>query len=164
MPTQYDITDMVKDAVKSVLAAGQNYVPTAAIRTNRSDIAAVAPRIDVTVTGVSRASEQMASANGAFFFNHFEVGVDIAIVSDRAGDGAAQHDLILQRVRYLMSREAQSFVSPVVTLFEPLDIVESGESHEVTEDTREDTSTVSYRLPIGLLGSSYTVPTSGTLV
>ena len=82
----------------------------------------------------------------------------------RDSDGAAQHDLILQRVRYLMSREAQSFVSPVVTLFEPLDIVESGESHEVTEETREDTSTVSYRLPIGLLGSSYTVPTSGTLV
>jgi hypothetical protein len=161
MPTQYDITDMVKDAVKSVLAAGQNYVPTAAIRTNRSDIAAVAPRIDVTVTGVSRASEQMASANGAFFFNHFEVGVDIAIVSDRAGDGAAQHDLILQRVRYLMSREAQSFTS---SLFEVLDIVETGESHDVTEETREDTSTMSYRFPIGLLGSGYTVPPAGALV
>jgi len=161
MPTQYDITDMVKDAVKTVLAAGQNYVPTAAIRTNRSDIAAVAPRIDVTVTGVSRASEQMASANGAFFFNHFEVGVDIAIVSDRAGDGAAQHDLILQRVRYLMSREAQSFTS---SLFEVLDIVETGESHDVTEETREDTSTMSYRFPIGLLGSGYTVPPAGALV
>jgi len=161
MPTQYDITDMVKDAVKTVLAAGQNYVPTAAIRTNRSDIAAVAPRIDVTVTGVSRASEQMASASGAFFFNHFEVGVDIAIVSDRAGDGAAQHDLILQRVRYLMSREAQSFTS---SLFEVLDIVETGESHDVTEETREDTSTMSYRFPIGLLGSGYTVPPAGALV
>jgi hypothetical protein len=164
MPTQYDITDMVKDAVKSVIASGQNYVPTAAIRTNRSDIAAVAPRIDVTVTNVSRASEQMASVNGSFFFNHFEVAVDVAIISDRAGNGAAQHDLILQRVRYLMSREAQSFVSPVVTLFEPLDIMESGESHEVKEETREDISTVSYRLPIGLLRSGYTVPTSGVLV
>ena len=164
MATQYDITDTVKDAVKSVLANGQRYVPTANIRTNRSDIAAVVPRIDVTVTGVSRASEQMAYANSAWFYNHFEVGVDIAIVSDRVGDGAAQHDLILQRVRYLMTREAQAFVSPVVTLFEPLDIAETGESHEVTAETREDTSTLSYRMPIGLLASRYTVPTYGSVV
>jgi hypothetical protein len=164
MPTQYDITDIVKDAVKTVLANGQRYVPTANIRTNRSDIAAVVPRIDVDVTGVSRASDQMGYANGAWFFNHFETGVDITISSDRVGDGAAQHNLILQRVRYLMTREAQSFVSPVVTLFEPLDIAEAGESHEVNEDTREDYSRLSYRMPIGLLSSGYTVPTSGSLV
>lgn len=164
MPTQYDITDTVKDAVKNVLAAGQNYVATANIRTNRSDIAAVVPRIDVMVTGVSRASDQMANAGGVWFFNHFDVGIDVSIASDRAGDGAAQHDLILQRIRYLMSRDAQAFVSPVVTLFEPLDIAEAGEGHEVNEETREDISTLSYRMPIGLLAAGYTVPTSGSLV
>lgn len=261
MPTQYDITDNVKDAVKSVLAAGQRYVATANIRTNRSEIEAVGPRIDVNVTGVSRASEQMAKVGTTYFFNHYEVGVDVSVVSDRnsstntifvlpsaynqsidmtftgvvwsqtsyiqfffdsmftnisvydvdgviyidgpssstrgqvvsavnlsglitattstplvvigelGGDAALSggaayntHASIVQRVRYLMSRDAQAFVSPVVTLFEVLDLAEAGESHEIRAETREDTSTLSYRMPIGLLPASYTVPTSGSLV
>lgn len=160
-PTQYHITDNLKEAVRTVLSAGQEFVNGGAIRVNRSDTSAEVPRLEVDVTNVTRASTQMAYGNSAWFYNHFAADLTIKVVSDRTNGGAIHHEDMVQRVRYLMSREAQKLVSPVVTWYDVLDVVEQGESHEVDAENREDHSTISFRLELGILPASYAVPSSG---
>lgn len=162
-PTQYQLTDNLKNAVRTVLSAGQAYVNGGAIRVNRSDTSAEVPRLEVDVTNVTRASTQMAYANSitAWFYNHFAADLTIKVVSDRTNGGAIHHEDMVQSVRYLMSREAQKLVSPVVTWYDVLDVVEQGESHEVDAENREDHSTISFRLELGILPASYAVPSSG---
>jgi hypothetical protein len=43
-----------------------------------------------------------------------------------------------------------------------LDVVEESEAHEVMEETREDHSTIGFRLELGIIGSSYAVPSAGS--
>jgi len=162
-PTQYKISDLVRNAVRSVLSAGQNYVNGGAIMVNRSDTSAEVPRMEVDVNNISRASTQMvyASAASNWIYNHFAVDVSVKVVSDRYDGGAIHHEDMVQRVRYLMAREAQSFVSPVVTFFEVLDIEEAQETHDIAEDVREDHSTLNYRMQLGLLPAVYAVPSVG---
>jgi hypothetical protein len=241
-PTQYQISDLVRNAVRSVLSAGQLYVNGGAIMVNRSDTSAEVPRMEVDVNNISRASTQMvqfsrvivsgagtAAANGTYLpayvqngkmsyaksggysvifdgdvwsietstsvlysnnspaapwsgtwivssgtapaptvsegtdwiYNHFAVDVSVKVVSDRYDGGAIHHEDMVQRVRYLMAREAQSFISPVVTFFEVLDIEEAQETHDIAEDVREDHSTLNYRMQLGLLPAVYAVPSVG---
>jgi hypothetical protein len=240
--TQYQISDLVRNAVRSVLSAGQNYVNGGAIMVNRSDTSAEVPRVEVDVNNISRASTQMVqfsrvivsgagttAANGTYLpayvqsgkmlyaksggysiffddgvwviqssnsvpyannsptapwsgtwsisdgtapaptvtegtdwiYNHFAVDVSVKVVSDRYDGGAIHHEDMVQRVRYLMAREAQSFVSPVVTFFEVLDIEEAQETHDIAENVREDHSTLNYRMQLGLLPTVYAVPSVG---
>jgi hypothetical protein len=242
-PTQYKLTDNIRQAIVSVISAGQNYVPSVAIMFNRSGVSADIPRIEVDVNNISRASTQMVqfsrvivsgagttAANGTYLpayvqngkmsyakssgysilfddgvwviqssnsvpyvnnsptapwsgtwsisdgtapaptvtegtdwiYNHFAVDVSVKVVSDRYDGGAIHHEDMVQRVRYLMAREAQSFVSPVVTFFEVLDIEEAQETHDIAEDVREDHSTLNYRMQLGLLPAAYAVPSVGS--
>lgn len=163
-PTQYKLTDNLKGAIVSVLSAGQNYVPSVSIRSNRSDVFAQIPRLEVDVTNVTRASTHLGYANAvsAWFYDHFASDVTVKVVTDRADATASNHDDVVQSVRYLMSREAQKLVSPVVTWYNVLDVVEQGESHEIDAENREDHSTISFRLELGILASSYAVPSTGS--
>ena len=162
-PTQYKLTDNLKNAVRTVLSAGQNYVNGGAIRVNRSDTSAEVPRLEVDVTNVTRASTHLGYANAvsAWFYDHFASDVTIKVVSDRTNGGAIHHEDMVQSVRYLMSREAQKLVSPVVTWYDVLDVVEQGESHEIDAENREDHSTISFRLELGIIASRYAVPSTG---
>jgi hypothetical protein len=251
-PTQYKLTDNIRQAIVSVISAGQNYVPSAAIMFNRSAVSADIPRIEVDVSNVTRASLHLnsiqvsnqvtvssagtAGANGVYtesgthagraryikggyhiqwdngqnhwhitttspssvlynsttsvtypwqgtytvgtgsgaapapsvtqatnwFYDHFAADVGIKVVTDRSGATAANHEDVVQSVRYLMSREAQTLISPVVTWYDVLDVVEESEAHEVMEETREDHSTIGFRLELGIIGSSYAVPSVGS--
>jgi hypothetical protein len=162
-PTQYKLTDNIRQAIVSVISAGQNYVPSVAIMFNRSDVSADIPRIEVDVSNVTRASLHMASSPVCgWFYDHFSADVGIKVVTDRNGATAANHEDVVQSVRYLMSREAQTLISPVVTWYDVLDVVEQSEAHEVMEETREDHSTIGFRLELGIIGSSYAVPSAGS--
>ena len=250
--TQYKLTDNIRQAIVSVISAGQNYVPSVAIMFNRSDVSADIPRIEVDVSNVTRASLHLNSiqvsnqitvsgagtsgANGIYtqlgtqagrpyyikngyhiewnngqnhwhisttsptsvlyvstsdtaypyqttfvvdggaganpapsvtqatswFYDHFAADIGIKIVTDRSSSTAANHEDVVQSVRYLMSREAQTLISPVVTWYDVLDVVEQSEAHEVMEETREDHSTIGFRLELGIIGSTYAVPSVGS--
>jgi hypothetical protein len=163
MSTQYYLTDNIRQSVVAVLAAGQNYVTSANIMFNRSNVSSDIPRIEVDVTNVSRASLQMGSnATYGWFYNHFAADVGVKVVTDRAGTTGASHEDVVESVRYLMSREAQKLVSPVVTWYNILDVTEQGEAHEIMTDVREDHSTINFRLEVMIIASSYAVPSSGS--
>ena len=162
-PTQYHLTDNIRQAVVAVISNGQNYVPSVGIMFTRSNVSAEVPRIEVDVFSVSRASLHMASSPACgWFYNHFSAEVGIKIVTDRNGVTGANHEDVVQSVRYLMSREAQTLISPVVTWYEVLDVVENGEAHEIIAEVREDHSTLNFRLELGIIASSYAVPSSGS--
>jgi hypothetical protein len=162
-PTQYHLTDNIRKAVVAVISNGQNYVPSVGIMFTRSNVSAEVPRIEVDVSSVSRASLHMASSPACgWFYNHFSADVGIKIVTDRNGVTGANHEDVVQSVRYLMSREAQTLISPVVTWYDVLDVVEEGEAHEIDGEMREDHSSLKFRLELGIIAASYAVPSVGS--
>lgn len=146
-------------SVVGVLAAGGTGVPTANILPAQSVSFYSSPRIEVAVEEVARASEQMAYANGQWYYSHRSASLVLDITTSRTAPVAQSHSTIRGRVRYLMSREAQSFVSPVVTNYVLLDIEETGSGVAVRdpEGDREDTTTMRFRLEYGVLPTA--VPT-----
>jgi len=162
-PTQYHLTDNISQAVVAVISNGQNYVPSVGIMFTRSNVSSDIPRIEVDVSNINRASLHMGynSAKG-WFYDHFSADVGIKIVTDRNGSSGANHEDVVQSVRYLMSREAQTLISPVVTWYNVLDVVEEGESHEIDGDMREDHSSLKFRLELGIIAANYAVPSVGS--
>jgi len=162
-PTQYHLTDNISQAVLAVISNGQNYVPSVGIMFTRSNVSSDIPRIEVDVSNINRASLHMASSPVCgWFYDHFSADVGIKIVTDRNGSSGANHEDVVQSVRYLMSREAQTLISPVVTWYNVLDVVEEGEAHEIDGDMREDHSSLKFRLELGIIAANYAVPSVGS--
>ena len=162
-PTQYHLTDNISQAVVAVISNGQNYVPSVGIMFTRSNVSSDIPRIEVDVSNINRASLHMGynSAKG-WFYDHFSADVGIKIVTDRNGSSGANHEDVVQSVRYLMSREAQTLISPVVTWYNVLDVIEEGEAHEIDGEMREDHSSLKFRLELGIIAANYAVPSVGS--
>jgi hypothetical protein len=146
-------------SVLTVLAAGNTGVPTANILTPQGVTFAPSPRIEIEVEEVGRASDQMAYANGQWYFSHRFATIRTDIVTQRTATPAQDHGAIRGRVRYLLSREAQTLVSPAVTWYVTLDVDETGSSVTVRdpEGDREDVTTFRHRIEYGILPTS--VPT-----
>jgi hypothetical protein len=162
-PTQYHLTDNISQAVVAVISNGQNYVPSVGIMFTRSNVSTDVPRIEVDVSNINRASLHMASSPVCgWFYDHFSADVGIKIVTDRNGSSGTNHEDVVQSVRYLMSREAQTLISPVVTWYNVLDVVEEGEAHEIDGDMREDHSSLKFRLELGIIAANYAVPSVGS--
>ena len=162
-PTQYHLTDNISQAVVAVISNGQNYVPSVGIMFTRSNVSTDIPRIEVDVSNINRASLHMASSPVCgWFYDHFSADVGIKIVTDRNGSSGANHEDVVQSVRYLMSREAQTLISPVVTWYNVLDVIEEGEAHEIDGDMREDHSSLKFRLELGIIAANYAVPSVGS--
>lgn len=157
----FNTEDTWADAVLAVIAAGGTSVPTANIMTPRSSVTASTPRIEIQALNDTKASDQMAlKSDGTPFYNHRSIDIDILIATDRHAASAQDHGAIRGRVRYLFSREAQKFVSPVVTYFEVLYIDESASQigQDNDEDHREDHSRLTFRCEYGLLPAAYPTP------
>jgi len=155
----YQIQQYIAAAVESVLASGQSFVATANIQKNRDTTTSTVPRFEIEVGNVSRASAQMISVSGVgWVYSHFTADVDVSLVTERPD---TDHASAVSRTRYIFSQEAQSFVSPVVTVFEVLSLESTGEVQDINEQAREDWSKLSMRFEIGLLPGSYSVPTAG---
>jgi hypothetical protein len=162
-PTQYHLTDNISQAVVAVISNGQNYVPSVGIMFTRSNVSTDVPRIEVDVSNINRASLHMASSPVCgWFYDHFSADVGIKIVTDRNGSSGANHEDVVQSVRYLMSREAQTLISPVVTWYNVLDVIEEGEAHEIDGEMREDHSSLKFRLELGIIAANYAVPSVGS--
>ena len=146
-------------AVVSVLAAGGTGVPTANILPAQSVSFFSSPRIEVQVQEVARASEQMAYANNEWYYSHRSALIQTDVVTNRTAPTPQNHGTIRGRVRYLLSREAQRFVSPAVTNYVLLDIEELGSAVNVRdpEGDREDVTSFRHRIEYGILPSA--VPT-----
>lgn len=146
-------------SVLTVLAAGNTGVATASILTPQGVTFAPSPRIEVEVEEIGRASDQMAYANGQWYFSHRFASIRTDIITQRTATPTQDHGAIRGQVRYLMSREAQKFKSPAVTWYVTLDIDETGSTVYVRdpEGDREDITTLRYRIEYGILPAS--VPT-----
>lgn len=156
----YQVQQYLAAAVESVLASGQSYVAAANIQKNRDTTTSTVPRYEVEVANVARASDQMMSVTTyGWVYSHFSADVNVSLVTERGS--ATNHAAAVARTRYLFSQEAQTMVSPVVTVFEVLRLEQSAEAQDVNEEAREDWSKLSLRIEIGLLPSAYTVPTAG---
>lgn len=151
----YNLSDGIALATQSVLASGQSVITAPNIRITRGDTPAAASRIDIDVGNVSRASEQMAKSAGAWIYVHYQADIEIAVCTDRADStSASYHDDAVQAVRYLMSREAQSFNSSTLTAFEVLSLEATGETHDTREETREDHTRLTFRMQVGIIPAS----------
>ena len=73
-------------AVVSVLAGGGTGVPTANILPAQSVSYYSSPRIEVEVEEVARASEQMAYANGQWYYSHRSATVRVDVTTNRYGE------------------------------------------------------------------------------
>lgn len=157
----FNTEDVWADAVKTVIAAGGTTVPTANLMTPRSSVTASTPRIEIQALNDAKASEQMAlKSDGTPFYNHRAVDIDVLIATDRHAASAQDNGAIRGRVRFLFSREAQRFVSPVITYFEVLSIDESASQIGADNDDehREDHSRLTFRCEYGLLSGAYPTP------
>lgn len=145
----------------AVLAAGSTGVPTANIQTSQSMTISRSPRIEIEVEADERASDALAKVGGTgeWFYWHRAAQVVVRCVTNRTAETAQNHGNIRARVRYLMSREAQTFVSPVVTIYQVLDLQELGSSVFVRDPDgdREDVTEFRHRIEYGVIPS--TVPT-----
>lgn len=160
MSSPYPIQQYIAAAVESVLASGQSYVATANIQKNRDTTTSTVPRFEIEVGNVARASAQMMIVPTVGpVYNHFTADATVALVTQRGS--ATDHAAAVARTRYLFSQEAQSFVSPVVTVFEVLALEPTAEAQDVNEDAREDWSRLSFRFEIGLLPGAYSIPSAG---
>ena len=94
-----------------------------------------------------------------WFFSHRACTLATRVVTNRTALTAQDHGAIRARVRWLYSREAQKLVSPVVTLYQTLDVAEQGSNVFVrdSEADREDVTEFRHRIEYGIIGSA--VPT-----
>jgi hypothetical protein len=148
-------------ACLSVLQSGATTVPTVNIQAAQSMTISRSPRIEVEVEADERASEQMARVQntGEWYYSHRAATITTRVVTNRTAEVAQNHGNIRARVRYLFSREAQTFVSPVVTIYQTLDVQEVGSNVFVRdpEGDREDVTEFRHRIEYGILPT--TVPT-----
>ena len=149
------------DICADVLRAGATTVPTANIQVAQSMTISRSPRIEIEVESDERASDHMARVQntGEWFYDHRAANVLTRIVTNRTAETAQDHGSIRARVRYLYSREAQAFVSPVVTIYQVQDISDGGSSVMVRdpEGDREDVTEFRHRIEYNIIPA--TVPT-----
>lgn len=142
-------------SILTVLAAGNTGVPTANILTPQGVTFAPSPRIEVEVEEVGRASDQMAYANNQWYYSHRFATIRTDIITQRTATPTQDHGAIRGRVRYLLSRQAQTLTSPAVTWYVTLDVDETGSNVYVRdpEGDREDVTTLRHRIEYGILPS-----------
>lgn len=148
------------NSVLTVLAAGNTGVPTANIQPGQSLTVARSPRIEIEVEEVGQASEQMAQdQNGQWYFSHRFAMIRTELITGRTIT-AQVHGNMRGRIRYLLSRAAQTLVSPAVTYYQTVDVQELGSNVYVrdSEQSREDVTMFRHRIEYGILPSS--VPTA----
>lgn len=140
-------------SVLTVLASGGTSVPTANIQIAQSITLSRSPRIEVEVEEVGRASDQMANANGQWYYSHRFATIRTDLVTNRVAATAQDHGTARGRIRYLMSREAQKLVAPAVTWYTVLDVEEVGSNVYVRdpEGDREDVTSFRFRIEYGIL-------------
>jgi len=158
--TFYDHEAAWGRAVVSVLQAGGTTVPTANIQLAQSLTISRSPRIEVEIDGDERASEQMDKIpGGEWFYSHRACTLVTRIVTNRTAATYQDHGAIRARCRWLLAREGQAFVSPVVTLYQVLDLAEQGSNVLVRdpEADHEDVTELRHRLEYGIIAA--TVPT-----
>ena len=136
--------------------------PSSVLYVSTSDTAYPYQTTFIVDGGAGASPAPSVTQASTWFYDHFSADVAIKVVTDRNGATGANHEDVVQSVRYLMSREAQTLISPVVTWYNVLDVVEQGEAHEIAGDVREDHSTISFRLELGIIASSYAVPSAGS--
>jgi hypothetical protein len=148
-------------AFLTVLKSGATTVPTANIQVAQSMTISRSPRIEVEVEADERASEQMARVQntGEWYYSHRAATITGRIVTNRTAEVAQDHGAIRARVRYLFSREAQTLVSPVVTIYQTLDVQDVSSNVYVRDldGDREDVTEFRWRVEYGILPT--TVPT-----
>ncbi len=156
MPTIADLWNEETNwcqSVLSVLASGGTGVPTANIQIAQSVTLSRSPRIEVEVEEVGRASEHMSYANGQWYYDHRFATIRTELITNRTAATTQNHGLARGRIRYLLSREAQSLVSPAVTWYAVADVQEVGSNVGVRdpEGDREDVTTFRHRIEYGIL-------------
>lgn len=152
MSTLYNFRDNWSASVSTILACGGTGVPTANILTPRSAITAALPRLEVQFTGGVRASYQMvfSSTLGRYYYAHHEGELSVKVVTDRETASPA-HGSVVGRVDFLMSYQAQRFVSPAVSYYELHHIQKLASAVGVEEDEREDATELRYAIDFSIL-------------
>lgn len=160
MSVIYNFEDNWSATTLTVCAAGNVGVPTASLMFPRSSVTATTPRIEFSGANFSRASDQMAYSPtlGQWFYNHYSGEIQSAIYTDRV-DGE-NHNRIVGRVRYLYSIEAQKFVSPAVSYYELMNIIETEPEINTVGDDREDVTILKHRIDFAILPIAITAPPS----
>jgi hypothetical protein len=102
---------------------------------------------------------KLSVLSGEWYYSHRAANMVTRIVTSRTAETAQDHGSIRARVRYLFSREAQTLVSPVVTIYQTLDVQDTGSNVSVRDPDgdREDVTEFRHRIEYGILPT--TVPT-----
>lgn len=158
MSVIYNFEDNWSQSMLTVCAANNCGVATAALMWPRCSITATTPRIEFHGMNFARASDQMmySSTLGRYFYNHYQGEFQAAIFTDRIQ--SQNHARIVGRVRYLFSIEAQKFVTPAVSYYELMNILETQPEISTVNDDREDVTVLKWLSDFAILAIAITAP------
>jgi hypothetical protein len=151
MSVIYNFEDNWCASALTICAANNVGVATVALMTPRCAITASTPRIEFHGMGLSRQSDQMVFAPGLVRWVYSDYGMELqtAIFTDRIQ--GQNHQLIVGKVRYLYAIESQKFVTPAVSYYELMDIIELEPEVSKADDDRQDITILKHRLRFSIL-------------
>lgn len=110
-------------------------------------------RISAQAEGFAKASEQQIYAQSAWWDAHYAGPVTLTIVTPR-GSGSS-HPTRVGRVRYLMTRKAQTFTTSNLPHCEVLAIEQDGTRYDFAQDTDTDRTELTFTVHLGLLPTAF---------
>lgn len=114
--------------------------------TTRGNAELPADRVEVAASGWHQASTRMAqSASGVWFPSHYEGTLAFAVITQRAGTHAANHNVWVANVRSLMGRPVQFLDANNLPCYNVLRV------EETADDPDEDPKTDADRTPLTFL-------------
>jgi hypothetical protein len=122
--------------------------------TTRANVELPQERVEVAAHGFQEASARMAqSASGAWFRNHYSGTLAFAVITQRGGSNAANHNVWVANVRTMMARPAQFFTSNNLPAYEVLRLAETASDPDQETKTDADHTPITYLVEVAIVGS-----------
>ncbi len=111
-------------------------------------------RVEVTSTGFQEASARMAqSASGEWFRNHYTGTLAFAVLTQRGGSNAANHNVWVSNIRTMMARPAQFFTANTLPCYDVLRVSENASEPDQEIKTDADHTPLTYLVELAIVGS-----------
>lgn len=156
MSRAYQFERNMADSIETVMRAGISVTgfDINSVFAVRDTARTETPRVEIDVPSAFQRGDQMAqTSGGTWYFNAYEVELATTVATNR---GQREfHDALCGQVRSLLCRQSQALVSPALTLYEVMDIRETGSSTGNDDDTREDRTVFRHLVTIAILPTAF---------
>lgn len=144
----------IEDNLANVCFAGLDTrsIPHGNLRQNSTELAA--ERVEVRAFGFYEASPQMVqNANGGWVRSHWAGQISWEVITQRAGNNAANHNVWVSAIRTDMSRPAQFFNRTNLPCYDILRVTPSAAEPDENPATDADRTRLQYDIELNFVGS-----------